>query len=231
MSQFRDELRELGRPSSGLSDEDFVARVMSACVVDAAPPAASSRRRLGWPALGACAAAAALALGVSHDWSASQPAVTVVARGAGHDGLAATVQAFVGKPASDNALPLLEGATLAAGDGIVVRYSNPDAQRAFLMVLALDARGTVHWLHPAYVDEHTNPQSLELPAHVSEQVLPEVAEPENPEPGALRVIALLSRTPYDVKSVERRLERKRADVPSLFPEAEVEEWRCTWRAR
>jgi len=66
---------------------------------------------------------------------------------------------------------------------------------------------------------------------VTERVLSEVAEPENPAPGALRVYALLSRAPLAVKSVESRLEAGAAPVAELFPEAEVEEWRCTWRAR
>lgn len=229
MSQFSEDLRELREPRSSLSDDDFVARVMSTCVVDGEAP--TQRQLVRWSVWGALATAAALALVVGQYGRAPKPSVAVVARGARHDGLAATVQAFVGKPTLNKTVPLLDGATLSPGDGIVIRYSNPDARSAFLMVLALDARGAVHWLHPAYLDERESPVSLELPAHVSERILPEVAEPEAPEPGPLRVIALLSRTPYDVKSVERRLQRQHVDVPALFPEAEVEEWRCTWRAR
>jgi hypothetical protein len=124
----------------------------------------------------------------------------------------------------------LEGAVLHPGDGILVRYSNPLARDVYLMVFALDEQGAVHWLHPAYVSDATNPTSLKLAREVTERVLPEVAEPENPAPGALRVYALLSRAPLDVKSVEGKLQAGAAPVAELFPDAEVEEWRCTWRA-
>jgi hypothetical protein len=156
---------------------------------------------------------------------------TVAARGNGNAGLSATVQAFVAHAGPGAPLPLLEGAELRPGDGILVRYSNPTARDVYLMVFALDERGSVHWLHPAYLDEATNPLSLRLAAGTTERVLPEVAEPEAPARGALRVYALLSATPLDVKRVEARLADGARPVTELFSETEVEEWRCSWQAR
>jgi hypothetical protein len=154
----------------------------------------------------------------------------VAARGTTDRGITATVQAFVGRSRGGQAAALLEGSTLSRGDGIVIRYSNPEARPVYLMVFAIDEAGAVHWLHPAYLDASSNPKSLKLAGNTTERVLPEITEPENPEPGKLRVFALLSRTPYDVKSVEQRLTAGGAEVPLLFPQAEVEEWSFTWRA-
>lgn len=240
MSEFSEQLRQL---RLGLADtpsaDDFVDRVLEACAGDA--PAASAgvaKRaarpfRAGWLLGGVVAVAAGTLLGVGH-WPSS-PADPMpsafVARGASTSAISATVQAFVGHAVTGVAPPLLEGAELRAGDGIVVRYSNPAPRKVYLMVFAVDERAAVHWLHPAYLSESTNPTSLELEPGASERLLPEVAEPEAPAPGTLRVYGLLTSVPLDVKSVERRLTGRMSDVAAAFPEAEVEEWRCTWRAR
>jgi hypothetical protein len=238
MTAFTRELRELRVGlSSGLSEDDFVSRVLAECASGperASDPAPTPTRhwRYGVP----LAAAACVGLAVAA-WPGTQPPETpaelgmVAARGSGNAGLSATVQAFVGHAAPGAPPPLLEGAELGPGDGILVRYSNPTARDVYLMVFALDERGSVHWLHPAYLDEATNPLSLRLAAGTTERVLPEVAEPEAPAPGALRVYALLSATPLDVKRVEARLADRTRAVAELFSEAEVEEWRCTWQAR
>jgi len=238
MTEFSKALRELRlSPSSGSSDDEFVARVMAACA--SAPATVPSRKpahRTVWMYGALAAAAACVAIGVTarppNPPHAALPAgETIAARGQGDAGLAATVQAFVGHAAPGSAPPLLEGALLHPGDGILVRYSNPKDHETYLMVFALDQQRTVHWLHPAYLDESSNPTSLRLAPRVTEQVLSEVAEPENPAPGALHVYALLSATALDVKSVERRLGSSSAPVAELFPQTEVEEWSCTWSAQ
>jgi hypothetical protein len=238
MSEFAEQLRELRHPpESAMASELFVARVMAACSEEVPVAAAVTRRParslLTATALLAAAAAAVLALG---RWSVpptidSRPGEDgLVARGVAAARHSATVQAFVGRAAPGSAARLLEGAELGAGDGILVRYSNPGTERVYLMVFALDARHEVHWLHPAYLDAASDPSSLELRQGVMGQALEEVAEPENPAPGALRVYALLSSQPLTVKAVEAALATKQRPVHELFAEAEVEEWRCTWRA-
>jgi hypothetical protein len=232
MTELAEELKKLRYGlAGGLSDEAFVARVMEGCRSAPRVVASRSRRRV-WPYGGAAlAAAACVVLGIAS-WpqprlDAPDPRGTVAARGDARTRLRATVQAFVGRAELGSTAPLLEGASLRPGDGILVRYSNPAAEPAYLMVFALDERGSVHWIHPAYLDESQNPSSLPLIAGLTQQVLPEVAEPEDAAPGALRVYALLTRAALDVKQVERRL-AQRQEVSELFPEAEVEEWRCTW---
>lgn len=241
MSEFSEQLQQLRLGlAAGPSADDFVARVLEACESDvpAAPANTTAQRaprqlRAGWLLGGALAIAAAALLGVGH-WpratTGSEPSV-LVARGTNMRAISATVQAFVGHAVTGSAPPLLEGAELRAGDGIVVRYSNPTTSKVYLMVFALDEQRAVHWLHPAYLSESTNPSSLELEPGASERVLPEVAEPEGPTPGELRVYGLLTSAPLDVKAVERRLVGATSDVARTFPEAEVEEWRCTWRAQ
>jgi hypothetical protein len=233
MTELAEELKKLRYGLvGGATDDDFVARVMDRCRSEA--PAPTPWRRLARAhggALGAVAAVAAATV-VLLSWpprarDVEAPPSTVAARGDGRGGMRATVQAFVAHAGASAAPPLLDGATLRPGDGIVVRYSNPTAEQGYLMVFGLDERGTVHWLHPAYLDESSNPRSLPLVSGAEQQVLPEVAEPEDAAAGLLRVYALISRTALDVKSVERRLAENR-DVAESFPEAEVEEWRCTW---
>lgn len=228
MSEFEEQLRELRRlPEPAMDSEVFVTRVMAEC--DAKAPAA--RLPIAW--LGAAtlfAAAAALALVYNHRSIPEPQAGVVAARGVTPTRVSATVQAFVGRAELGQAAALLEGAELGPGDGILVRYSNPGENRAFLMVFALDAAREVHWLHPAYLDAKSDPSSLELRPGVAEQTLDEVAEPESPAPGALEVYALLSEAPLTVKAVEARIAARPGPVHELFPDAEVEEWRCTWRA-
>ena len=89
----------------------------------------------------------------------------------------------------------------------------------------------MHWIHPAYLDEKLNPLSLKLEPRATDRVLTEIAEPENPAAGRLQVYALLSALPLDVKSVESKLSASSRPVSEVFPDTEVEEWRCTWSAQ
>jgi hypothetical protein len=239
MTQFSEDLRALRfSPTTGRSDDDFVARVMAACTAEPVrevlpAPKRRSSRRTAWT-YGALAAAACVAIGVAV-WPPNRPnevatVETIAARGNPDAGLTATVQAFVGHATPGAAPALLEGATLHPGDGILVRYSNPSARDVYLMVFAVDEQRNVHWIHPAYLDEKSNPTSLKLDQRVTDRVLPEVAEPENPALGQLQVYAVLSALPLDVKSVEGKVAISARPVSELFPQAEVEEWKCTWSA-
>lgn len=236
MSEFAEDLRLLKvSPGPSRTHEDFVARVLGACSTES-PVKPLARRRpaaraFALAALAAAAAAMVVALQSPNDEGLAALGGKVTPRGAGLREQAATVQAFVARARPGAAPVLLEGAELGPGDGILVRYSNPTERGAYLMVFALDERGEVHWIHPAYLNENDSPSSLELEPRATLRVLDEVVEPENPAPGALRVYALLSEATLRVKDVEAKLAAQRAPVHELFPEAEVEEWRCTWRVR
>ncbi len=241
MTQFSEDLRALRfSATTGLSDDDFVARVMAGCTAPAQRVAATTRRSpwrwAAWSLGGVAAAAACVVIGflafspMKYSAAPELPPPTFAARGAPDAGLTATVQAFVGHAAPGTAPALLEGATLHPGEGILVRYSNPSARDVYLMVFALDQQRNVHWIHPAYLDEKSNPRSLKLEQRVTDRVLSEVAEPENPALGELRVYAVLSGQPLDVKSVEGKVANSARPVAELFPQAEVEEWKCTWSA-
>jgi hypothetical protein len=237
MNDFAEDLRLLRvSPGPSLGTDDFMARVMSACSAEPSAKPHRQRRRGVWicgaAALVAAAATALIALHTTpEDSGLAALGGHVTARGAGLPSQAATVQAFVARTRPGVAPALLEGAELGPGDGILVRYSNPTERTAYLMVFALDQRGDVHWIHPAYLNEHDSPSSLSLEPRATLRVLDEVAEPENPAPGPLRVYALLGDAPLRVKDVEAKLSAQQSPVHELFPQAEVEEWRCTWRAR
>jgi hypothetical protein len=217
---------------SAPADDDFVERVMSACETAApVPPARAAFGRWGLlPAAVAAAGVAALvALFVGAPFEERRGEWT--ARGVTTERVGSSVQAFVSHSGLERAPVPLEGAELGPGDGIVVRYSNPSDEPAFLMVFAVDAAREVHWIHPAYLRVEDDPESVPLASRVQDRLLDEVGEPENPSSGAFQVYALVTRSALRVKQVEKLLAESREPVPELFPDASVEAWSSTWRAR
>jgi hypothetical protein len=216
-------------PELGKSEDAFVAQVMGACERSATAPAPAPAP--GWRSWQRWGAVVAVAAGVTL-WMARPHAPTeidgVVARGSGrHVG---PVSVEVLRIRGTAAVPI-EGASLAPGDGIAVRYWNTSSERRFLAVFALDAGETVHWIHPAYLDPSSNPTSIALRPSAQGELLDEVVEPERPAFGPLRVVALLSREPISVRTVEGRLATKHRSIAELFPAADVLEWRCSWDVR
>lgn len=221
-------------PRLGGSAEAFlagvVARTREAGAV--APAAARSRStRVLWPTLAMLSVAAALAL-VCLPSRDDGVADRIQARGGKADKLAeraASADVFV---ARGKTLASLRDATLHEGDRLAVRILNPSAEPSFLMAFAIDARGDVHWLYPAYSDAASNPESLALGETDAPLVLRETVELDHPAPGMLRVVSLVSRKRMSVLEVEKRLaDRPGKPLASMFPESSLREWKCTWSAR
>ena len=226
-------LRDLETTRIGERDADgFVLGVMEACEEAAARPAArTSKISILAPVGVALAMAAGAALWIDRAPS-DGPVAGLTPRGSSAFELPVTrVEAFAGRALPSRAPALLEGAELRPGDGIAVRYSNGGDREAFLMVFAVDSAGQVHWIHPAYLSESENPSSIRLEPRTESRILDEIAEPEGAVPGPLRVYAVVSAEPLKVKDVEARLSSAKLPVADLFPEAAVDEWRCTWRNR
>ncbi len=211
------------RPVLLASEDTFVARVLESCKRDHAIGAAhgrASRRTLALTLLASAAALAIVGVGrprLREHWTA---------RGSSHrETRGVSIQTLV---ARDHALLPIDQASLHAGDGITVRFVNDTGERRYLAVFVVDAARAVHWIYPAYVDEATNPTSIELEPNSEPRVLAEIVEPDRPASGPLRVVSVTSREPLSVKAVESRLLDGAASASDLFPEGQVQEWRCLW---
>ncbi|HEX9298380.1 MAG TPA: hypothetical protein VF881_21230 [Polyangiaceae bacterium] len=207
------------------TEDAFVARVMESCRPNAAQPRQKKPVRRSWPALGVSLAAAA-ALAVWRVVPSQTPAETWAARGAAHRGFDVDADILL---ARDKTLMPLRGAVLAPGDGIAVRYWNRGAGVRYLAVFAIDAAGTVHWIHPAYLDEKSNPTSVALEPAPEPKLLGEIVAPERPAAGDAKVVAVVSKEPFSVRAIEQRILRNQGPISALFDSAQVQEWTCKWQ--
>jgi hypothetical protein len=112
------------------------------------------------------------------------------------------------------------GALLAAGDGLLFAYTNLGPRPfAYLMIFAVDARGAVHWCHPAYERAGTDPASIPLRPGEARVPLAEVIHHDFP-PGPLELRALFSMRPLRVLEVEAWLAgRPPPSAPLPYPDA------------
>lgn len=94
------------------------------------------------------------------------------------------------------------GERMAQRDALLVAYTNLGPEPySCLMVFAVDAQGTIHWLHPAYRREGENPASVSIHKGAAVEI-PEAVWHDF-SPGTLRVVGLFSRRPYRVEEIER----------------------------
>ncbi|HET8538477.1 MAG TPA: hypothetical protein VFL83_01265 [Anaeromyxobacter sp.] len=120
---------------------------------------------------------------------------------------------------------LAAGDRLAPGVALVGSFSNVDSAPAWLLAYALDARGEVHWLYPAFVDPRSDPGSIRLDASVVQRALPDSVVLEDVPPGALRLVLVVSRAPLRVSAVEREPAAGRTPeaLRARWPDARVDE--------
>jgi hypothetical protein len=168
----------------------------------AAAPLARRRRPLvyGLSALAAAAVVALVAL-------PRRPEFTPRGTPAPWHALVSTSLQIVG---ATSARPLRAGDRFAPGEGIAVSARNGNSRvPVYLMVFAVDARGEVHWIVPAWTDPAASPESVALAPGAA---LPGPAgrTPEDPAAGKLRVSTLLTRSPMDVRAVESTLRAGRS---------------------
>ncbi|MGC4116316.1 MAG: hypothetical protein QM765_17425 [Myxococcales bacterium] len=116
---------------------------------------------------------------------------------------------------------LEEGAALTPGDGLTFTLYNRTGQARFVMLLAQDAKGQVHWFHPAYLSVKDDPASLPVPATPQVVELSEGVTPEDLAPGALVLYALFSEAALHVRQVEAELAKDPAGLAKI-PGVQVE---------
>jgi hypothetical protein len=170
--------------------------------------------RAYWLSL-ACAACAVLATGVERERSVSD----IFREKAALPGAARTrwagIKAYRGS--GRGGIEPLE-ARLARDDGLAFSYTNFGARPfQYMMIFGIDARHIVHWFHPGYEDEATDPASIELQSQATDVPLPELIHHTLP-PGRLAIYALFSDSPWHVSEVERWVSKQTHAEVLLAPE-------------
>jgi hypothetical protein len=215
-------------PLPGLPSEGALAAVMSRldaadAAVRAPPPPRLTR---GWMGL----AAAAAALLVAVQLLPVRREDGFAARGAGVEWIqkiGVELWALQGQPRR-----LASGDNLARGVAVVASYSNVDPDTAWLLAFAIDARGEVHWLYPAYLDAARDPGAVPLQGAVVQRALPESVVLEEVPDGALRFVTVVSREPHRVSEIEAAppADRTPEALRRRWPHARVDELNVRYAA-
>jgi hypothetical protein len=87
------------------------------------------------------------------------------------------------------------------GSAFAVSYTNLGAP-AFALVFAVDARNETHWIAPAWIDETTDPESIELTTSQRQITLTRATAFDDLAPGALHVIVAVTPRPHHVSEIE-----------------------------
>jgi len=183
------------------------------------PAAHRALARLGG---GFVVAAAAVALLIAGRFTS--PDVAFQPRGGGaRSDLARRVGIALYAPIGD---ALRDGATLPARAPLTAAYRNLETERSLrLLLFAIDARGEIHWLYPAYSSDGTDPEATHLGYSPSETALPESVVFEDPAPGAMRLVTVVTPTSLRVSAIEALApdQLTRAALQRRWPDSLVEE--------
>ena len=132
------------------------------------------------------------------------------------------VRVFTGK---DSLVRLTNGAKVSSGAPFSAVYTNVHPRPVHLLLFAVDAENTVHWLYPAYTNAHENPASIALEPTGREQVLPTSVVLDAPARGALRFVSVVTESPLRVSDIEHRATGELAQeaLKHAFPKASISE--------
>jgi hypothetical protein len=119
--------------------------------------------------------------------------------------------------------PLGSGSSIGTKTALTAGLRNLGNQRAHLLLFAIDARQTVHWIAPEFTAPGSDPEATSIAAATGERLLPTSAVFDDLAPGPLRVVAVITATPTHVSEVEQLSESQLSDRGLLerFPRAEV----------
>jgi anti-sigma factor RsiW len=177
------------------------------------------RRRVPF-AIGAVAAAAALFVGIGIG---RNPEEGFTARGAppsaiGSASLRRSIAVTVETLDGDVPRALEAGSRVTRDTRFVVSHRNTSRGTAHALVFAIDAKGAVHWLYPAYESAGSDPSSVLLgPTAGREVVMGSAVSFDDMSVGRLAIVTVLSREPLRVSQIEGRsvmsLDALRRDLP------------------
>ena len=198
------------------NDSADVSRVMRA--IDSGARITPIGRPLRWlyPVAGALAAAAVLIVFVATRSTTSDAGTgsgTFQARGGG--GETDSLDRNVGITIRADGTELAAGATVLAEARYTAGYRNLfDNRPVHVLVFAVDAARTTHWLYPAFTDPDSNPPGILLARSAVETPFDDGAILDRPEPGTMAIFTLISTTPVYVSLIES-LDPNTVDLVSL----------------
>ena len=119
--------------------------------------------------------------------------------------------------------PLGSGSSISTKSALTAGLRNLGNQRAYLLLFAIDARQTVHWIAPEFTAPGSDPEATSVAAATGERLLPSSAVFDDLAPGPLRVVAVITATPTHVSEVEKLSASQLSDRGLLerFPRAEI----------
>jgi Putative zinc-finger len=164
-----------------------------------ARPARSARLSL-WGGL--LAAAAALVLGVFIQGGQFDSNPQFVARGAP---AVASLSRDVGVQlyAQEQSLrPLEAGSHIRPGVALTAGLRNLGSEGVYLLLFAIDAQRVVHWIAPGFLSADSDPQAVSIVPSTSERLLPTAAVFDDLAPGAMSIVAIITREPRRVSEIE-----------------------------
>lgn len=95
---------------------------------------------------------------------------------------------------------------ISAGDGLLFSYSvERGAPHRYLAIAGRDAKGRVHWFHPAFAQPEDDPQSIGIKAGVADVELPEAVYVDLAA-GPLEVCGIFTEEPLHIAQVDGPLE-------------------------
>lgn len=133
------------------------------------------------------------------------------------------VQAYVSDP---ELRPLMPGSIIRPDTPLTAGYRNLGVDPAYLLLFAVDAESTVHWISPPYLAAREDPLATRLAVGHDERLLPELVVFEGVATGRLRIVAVVTPVPSHVSDIES-LEAVGANTSAIMqrlPHAEVREW-------
>ena len=91
-------------------------------------------------------------------------------------------------------------------DGLLFAYTNQQHSGIrYVAVVGRDARGRVHWYHPAYQTPTDRPSSLSIEPGVADRELPEIVFADH-SAGMLEICALFTAEPLQIHELDVKLE-------------------------
>ncbi len=98
--------------------------------------------------------------------------------------------------------PLEAGALLGADAPLTAGFRNLGHAPVFLLLFAVDAHDTVHWISPEYREPGDDPSATALPTSVTERMLDTTASFEDVSAGPLHILAVVTPGPTHVSDIE-----------------------------
>ncbi len=228
----RASLAELGALVGDLAappefDEDAHVKSVMARLDDARPLAVRTARPR-WQIVAPMVSAFALAAGALlfvRGGSAPPPEPAFTARGGASEHTLAREVGVRVMTGTSTLSPLVAGMRLQPDAPFTAAVTNVHDGPAYLLLFAVDTKGEVHWLHPAYASAVDNPASVTLRRSSTELPMGTSVILEDAAPGVLRFVSIVTDQPLHVLDIEglHGSALAKEALQSAYPQASITE--------